>query len=1145
MACFGYFWGAHSFSIGGKVSLQKYIAEITKGLPVSEVAFYTPLSVHVLRGGLGYPPKSCIINKAGATGIPDIRLLSEEDGSEWVICEAKLDDEEIRDNGKREDLWRDQIIAKGYLSPETVYVLLCAPRSFYICDVVGELLEAVHLDTEREVLMDPRSGEELPAADENLRKLLHLITADESRARPQYEKFRRGELKSGFLPLSADTLPKLHDVFDVSMRELKRYCKRAFEYYQQKYNEFLEKLREQQMELERAGSDDAWARRVRRRVLRLRKEYQVQTALFEVDYPLFKESQTYCGTSEERDFEDIFVSNTSHIALGRLFFARICEDTGLVSKKISNTGMKVWHKLMLSLPRMYKGIVELAFTDITPVYARLFESSVFDWFGTINDELDRILETILFRLNAFCLARVDRDTLGTMYQYFRPPGERKRLGEYYTDDAVVDFVLSRCGITTDPEILTKRILDPACGSFTFGVRAFSAIRERAKHLSPQNQIELATKCISGYDINPFSTFLAHLSMLFACIDLYIQAKEKQPDFSMPPFGISNINSLTSAAALLGRTDADEKNAASGLRAFDYVVGNPPFVRNERIPEGDRDVIEQTFSAVKSHNTDLSVYFIYCALSVWLKDGGTLGMLAPIGLANTKMAARVRKLLRGVYRETHCVTEVVSLEWMAKEVFPGADVIPMLLFAKREKPPLRHAVNVVGGLRSREDLRRAAKDPKFLQEHTSRIDYRTWLSLSPVGDWPLYVKREDVPILRKLSAAPTVSEIARTSFGVKPGAGARIAVPQGEARQRGKVVPFLMGQHICAFGLSEPSEFIHLDRIDEASDGSIWRDLSFYEQARDANGDLAGDSGGTSLLHEVNDRVPSDTACCLLPSVYVALVAVVVDPLKVCASNSALVAAPLKYDAHTLCAVINSTASRYYSFLLLRSAILLRRRCNWFPRVIDNLPLPNLDARTAKKLSGLSREATRLSEDVALSVIEVFERGMKGTTEATKAGFLGVNWSAGDFVLDRDDFADAAVRGKTLSVGECRITAPDADLLHLLRAAVLASDADELAASEIQDILLPADQEARSRLAAEVVNFEKDLESRKKRMDEICQEIDTIVAEGLGLTPEEHSVIQKRCQEFPLSVTVGRPRYVWSADRKVQARRIYEEGERFK
>jgi len=39
-------------------------------------------------------------------------------------------------------------------------------------------------------------------------------------------------------------------------------------------------------------------------------------------------------------------------------------------------------------------------------------------------------------------------------------------------------------------------------------------------------------------------------------------------------------------------------------------------------------------------------------------------------------------------------------------------------------------------------------------------------------------------------------------------------------------------------------------------------------------------------------------------------------------------------------------------------------------------------------------------------------------------------------------------------------------------------------------------------------------------------------------------IRRRCTEFPLDVTVGRPRYVWSPDRKRQGRRTYD-SDRFK
>ena len=66
-----------------------------------------------------------------------------------------------------------------------------------------------------------------------------------------------------------------------------------------------------------------------------------------------------------------------------------------------------------------------------------------------------------------------------------------------------------------------------------------------------------------------------------------------------------------------------------------------------------------------------------------------------------------------------------------------------------------------------------------------------------------------------------------------------------------------------------------------------------------------------------------------------------------------------------------------------------------------------------------------------------------------------------------------------------------------------------------------------------------------RLAEIIGGVGAAHANGFGLTPTEHETIRKRCQEFPLSVTVKRPRFAWRADRKTQAGRIYRPGERFK
>ena len=92
--------------------------------------------------------------------------------------------------------------------------------------------------------------------------------------------------------------------------------------------------------------------------------------------------------------------------------------------------------------------------------------------------------------------------------------------------------------------------------------------------------------------------------------------------------------------------------------------------------------------------------------------------------------------------------------------------------------------------------------------------------------------------------------------------------------------------------------------------------------------------------------------------------------------------------------------------------------------------------------------------------------------------------------------------------------------------------------------LPEDGAERSRIASAVKDFASTMKAKQARMGAIVAEIDEIVAEGMGLAPADLDTVRQRCQEFPLSVTVAQPRYVWSAGRKRQARREYDEDERF-
>jgi hypothetical protein len=148
-------------------------------------------------------------------------------------------------------------------------------------------------------------------------------------------------------------------------------------------------------------------------------------------------------------------------------------------------------------------------------------------------------------------------------------------------------------------------------------------------------------------------------------------------------------------------------------------------------------------------------------------------------------------------------------------------------------------------------------------------------------------------------------------------------------------------------------------------------------------------------------------------------------------------------------------------------------------------------------------------------------------------------------IDREELAAAQVSGDALRVGDEELRAPSTEVLELLRVALLATEEDEFTAKEIEDTPLPADANVRHRIAKSIRNLSQDLTKTQERVFEILEKIDEIVATGLKLTPAEHETIRKRCQEFPLSVTVERPRFAWSADRKTQARRTYRPGQRFK
>src|SRR6185437_6375765 len=265
------------------MSLKKYLEETSPGSIASEIGFYTPLATHLFGALLGYPPKQRIINKSSEQGIPDIRLYSQEDHSEWAVVEAKLDDAAIRNGQRRSKLWQEQILGRGYITPETFYVVLCAPRTFYVCDLDGKLLETIHIEESR--LVNPSTNADFPLSDKAFRELAGRVSYSASLERKQFEAFRLGGLRSGHISLTAETLPQLQEVFVYSIEKLKEYCRLQFRELQSLFEEAKDRIQEIDTALENVGSGAIKARqKLEYRRNTIRAKYRLPLQLFEDDY---------------------------------------------------------------------------------------------------------------------------------------------------------------------------------------------------------------------------------------------------------------------------------------------------------------------------------------------------------------------------------------------------------------------------------------------------------------------------------------------------------------------------------------------------------------------------------------------------------------------------------------------------------------------------------------------------------------------------------------------------------------------------------------------------------------------------------------------------------------------------------------------
>ena len=350
------------------------------------------------------------------------------------------------------------------------------------------------------------------------------------------------------------------------------------------------------------------------------------------------------------------------------------------------------------------------------------------------------------------LGKVIRLTEGHRAKVEEKPEVRKAGGVYYTPTYIVDYIVNNtvgkiCDGKTPRQISPLHILDPACGSGSFLLGAYQYLLDYhlnwylthhskkgnvAQGFSPapkemyrgrggqwyltiQEKKRILLNNIYGVDIDPQAVEVTKLSLLLKVLEGENQdTLERQlklfKERALPDLG-SNIkcgNSLigpdfysVGAGHVLPLFDKDETYRINPFDwekefpeimkqgGFDAVIGNPPYIRIQKMKEWapiEVELYKKNFASASKGNYDIYVVFVERGLGL-LNKRGRLGFILPHKFFN----AQYGEALRGLLAKGKHLADVVHFG--DKQVFAGATNYTCLLFLDKAGNKQCHFIKV--------------------------------------------------------------------------------------------------------------------------------------------------------------------------------------------------------------------------------------------------------------------------------------------------------------------------------------------------------------------------------------------------------------------------------------------------------------------
>jgi hypothetical protein len=339
---------------------------------------------------------------------------------------------------------------------------------------------------------------------------------------------------------------------------------------------------------------------------------------------------------------------------------------------------------------------------------------------------------------------------------------RRKLGAYYTPLSLVDFMVEE---TLPLEVAQPdmTILDPACGSGVFLVRAYQRLVESWKqrnHTKPKTHdlFTILQSRIFGVDIEPEAVRISTFSLYLAALDQLENNEIDAKDFRFPQLLGHNL--------FAGDFFSSHIQEQLSHRQFNRIMGNLPWGENT-ITNDSRAWLKNN-QYIIADNQISQAFLLLCPR--FCTDDGEIALLAPARgtvLGSSGPHSEFRQEFFGRYQ----VRAVVNFAALVYELFVSSLSPAVGIFYKNTPPDLHE--QIVYGVPKPSLLSQRLGAIVLDATEVKYLDRENLLSNPLLWKIALWGTPRDEALINRLRSLPTLAEQAE-QLGWKIGEGLQIS-----------------------------------------------------------------------------------------------------------------------------------------------------------------------------------------------------------------------------------------------------------------------------------------------------------------------------------------------------------------------------------